>query len=107
MLDPVPDAMAQAPEPVVTTKTVTCDKTFGTAAMYTYAEAEFPGYTKEQLAQKLHSLAEYNPAVFGPSMPPGYAYAQYIPYLKDGAASVNCGSEATPSVLSVTFILVD
>ena len=30
-----------------------------------------------------------------------------LPYVKDGAASVNCGVEATPSVLSVTFILVD
>ena len=107
MLDPVPDAMGQVPEPVVTTTVANCDKEYGPNGVYLYAEAAFPGLAREQLAQKLYALVEFAPALVGTSVPTGFAHLRVEPFLKDGAAGISCGAKSSPSYVNVTFYLVN
>lgn len=89
--NPVGEAAA-APE----IATEPCDKTNGS---YVYAEHDFPGRSKTDLARVL-VLIEGAPA------PPVPGYTSYLqsPYIKDGAVIAICGSSAAAAT-SATFIL--
>lgn len=111
MLDPVGGAMAQEPPqpPVVVAKKVTCDKKtlVGGRTQYTYAEADFPGYTKEELARKVSVMTEFNPAA-GLGHVEGYDFGLSVPNVKDGAVALLCSPVgANQYYLSVTFQLVE
>jgi hypothetical protein len=116
VFDPVPSVMAQTPTPpMITTITSQCDKTYTLSNIYVYnfAEASFPGKTKEEIGRKLSVLVLYHDAQI-----PGYSYLQSLASVKDGFAAINCGisgiikpdgtvQESTPTINSVIFQLTE
>ena len=98
--DPVPEAQAGLP-PIVAVEP--CNKTFViSSTTWVYAEHAFPGKTKTDLAS-VQTLTHYLPGQM--PAPPGYSEELGLPWARDGYSAQLCGTQPTPSVDSVTFIL--
>lgn len=104
--NPVKDAKADPLPPEVATEP--CDKS-GTLsvspASYMFAVHDFPGRTVNDLAN-LRVVGHYGNAGGKPMIAgPPYEYGGAVPSLRDGSATVNCGTSGALAYDSITFIL--
>lgn len=103
LVDPVVEANAALPPDV---SSEPCDKRSplgDSGSGYLYAEHQYPGKTKTQLAALLIVGHLATPATAPIAGYPDVAFAAV--YVRDGSAAVVCGSYASPSYDNVTFIL--